>query len=116
NCYNRQVPDGLVVNGLRLCDYTGNTGQYTPENSASLALDYNHPFNAGMLSGMVLDGSLMYNYRSSQLIHDNQDPNMEIDSVGRLNARIGLTSNNWDLALVGKNLTNEKVLTYAGNV
>lgn len=112
NCYNRQVPDGVTVNGLRLCDYTGKTGQYTPENSASLALDYNHMLG----NALQVNGSVMYNYRSSQLIHDNHDPNMEIDGVGRINARLGIGNASWDVALVGKNLTNEKVLTYAGNV
>ena len=40
NCYNRQVPDGDTANGIRLCDYTGKSGQYAPKNSASLSLDY----------------------------------------------------------------------------
>jgi iron complex outermembrane receptor protein len=112
NCYNRQVPDGETVNGLRLCNYNGETGQYAPRNSASLALDYNHSLS----NGLALTGSVMYNYRSSQQIHDNHDPNMVIDGVGRINARIGVGNEHWDVALIGKNLTNEKVLTYAGNV
>lgn len=112
NCYNRQVPDGDIVNGMRMCDYTGNTGQYAPENSASLALDYSRPVS----SGINLVGSLMFNYRSEQQIHDNQDPNMVIDAVSRVNLRLGLEGEQWLAAFVGKNLTDEKVLTYAGNV
>ena len=37
NCYNRQVPDGDVVDGIQLCDYTGKSGQYTPEDAATVA-------------------------------------------------------------------------------
>jgi iron complex outermembrane recepter protein len=113
NCYNRQIPDGVIVNGVRVCDYTGKRGQYTPENSASLAFDYVRAIGS---NGLSLVSNLMYNYRSSQNIHDNLDPNMEIDSVGRLNLRVGLQADNWQLGFIGKNLTDEKVLTYAGNV
>lgn len=112
NCYNRQVPNGLTVNGVRMCDYTGRDGQYTPENSASLALDYHH----ALFGDVMLVGSLMFNYRDSQKIHDNHDPNMIIESVGRTDLRLGLEAERWHIGFVGKNLTNEKVLTYAGNV
>ncbi len=112
NCYNRQVPNGVVVNGVQLCDYTGQRGQYAPENSVSLSLDYKKI----VFGNMQLFGNLMYNYRSSQQIHDNHDPLMQIDAVGRVGLRVGLAGERWKLAFVGKNLTNEKVLTYAGNV
>jgi outer membrane receptor protein involved in Fe transport len=112
NCYNRQVPDGDIVNGNRVCNYTGKGGQYTPKNSASLAFDYTR----AVTSGINFVGSLMLNYRSEQQVHDNQDPNMVIDAVNRVNLRLGLAGDKWLAAFVGKNLTNEKVLTYAANV
>jgi iron complex outermembrane recepter protein len=113
NCYNRQVPDSVVVNGIKMCDYTGKRGQYTPKHSMSLAFDYTRPLGD---NGLMIVSSLMYNYRSEQNIHDNLDPNMTIDAVGRVNVRLGVEGNNWQLGFIGKNLTAEKVLTYAGNV
>jgi len=112
NCYNRQVPNGDIVNGVQMCDYTGQGGQYAPGNSVSLSLDYKKPLDGGLL----LFGNLMVNYRSSQQIHDNHDPLMVIDPVTRVGLRAGIAGDKWKVAFVGKNLTNEKVLTYAGNV
>lgn len=74
------------------------------------------PARRAITGDIDLVGSLMVNYRSEQQIHDNQDPNMVIDAVSRTNLRIGVEGDKWLAAFVGKNLTNEKVLSYAGNV
>lgn len=112
NCYNRQVPNSVIVGGVQMCDYTGESGQYTPKHSVSLSLDYKRPLQ----NNLLLFGNLAYNYRSSQQIHDNHDPLMQIDSVDRIGLRVGVAGDHWKAAFVGKNLANEKVLTYAGNV
>lgn len=112
NCHNRQTATGPLVNGVRLCDYSGKRGQYTPEHSASLAFDYVRPFN----NGLTFISSLMVNYRSEQNVHDNLDPLLKIGDVTRLNLRLGIENENWQVGFIGKNLTEEKVITYAGNV
>jgi iron complex outermembrane recepter protein len=112
NCYNRQVSNLPPVNGARLCDYTGLRGQYTPEHSVNLALDHRYVLG----NDLVLASSLMFNYRDEQNVHDNLDPKLQIAATSRINLRMGLEAANWQLAFVGKNLTDEEVLTYAGNV
>ncbi|MES2627225.1 MAG: TonB-dependent receptor [Pseudomonadota bacterium] len=112
NCYNRQVSTIPPVNGARLCDYTGLRGQYTPEHSANLAFD--HRYSLG--NNLALASSLMFSYRDEQNVHDNLDPKLQIPASSRIHLRIGLEAENWQLAFVGKNLTEEKVLTYSGNV
>ena len=112
NCYERQVPDGDVVNGVPLCDYTGMSGRYTPENTLSVSFDYNRPLN----NGLDVVANLGFNYVDDQNVHENLDPAFRIDSYTKVNARLGLMADNWSVMLIGKNLTDEEVLTYVGNV
>lgn len=112
NCYNYQVPDGDVVNGIPLCNFTGKRGQYTPENNLSLFFDYTRQLN----NDLELFGNLNMNYTGSQNIHDNLDPQYEIDSQTKVNVRLGIRNENWWLAFIGKNITDEEILSYAGNV
>ncbi len=111
NCYNYQTPNGAVVNGVPLCDFTGLSGQYTPENNLSLFFDYTYMLN----SDVELFANLNLNYTGSQNVHDNLDPQYAIDSRTNVNLRFGAQNDNWRVSIIGKNLSNEDVLTYAGN-
>ena len=111
NCYNGQTPNGSVVNGIPLCNFTGLSGQYTPENNASLFFDYSYNIN----SDVELFANLNLNYTGSQNIHDNLDPQYVIDGRTNVNLRFGAQNENWRVSVIGKNLSNEDVLTYAGN-
>ena len=111
NCYNYQVPNGAIVNGIPLCDFTGMSGQYTPENNLSLFFDYSFMLN----SDIELFANLNLNYTDSQNIHDNLDPQYLVDSYTKVNLRIGAQNDHWRVSIIGKNLSNEDVLTYAGN-
>lgn len=111
NCYNGQTPNGSVVNGIPLCNFTGLSGQYTPENNLSLFFDYNYD----LTSDVELFANLNLNYTGSQNIHDNLDPQYVIDSRTMVNLRFGAQNDNWRVSVIGRNLSNEDVLTYAGN-
>ncbi len=112
NCYNYQTPNGDDVNGIPLCNFNGLSGQYTPENNLSVFFDYTRMLN----NDIEWFTNLNFNYTGSQNVHDNLDPQYNIDSRTRINLRVGVQSDHWMMAFVGKNLTNEDVLTYAGNV
>ena len=112
NCYNRQTPDGIIgAQGNQLCDYSGFSGQYTPQFTSSLVLDYQKP----LVDNMTFEFLLAYNYTSEQNVHVNLDPQYDIKGYKLLDARIGVSGERWSLAVLGKNLTDEKVLTYVGN-
>ena len=112
NCYNRQTPDSISPTGTPLCDFSGARGQYTPEHSLSLALDYNRPLN----NRLDLFGNLSMNYVGKQNVHDNLDPNFLINSTTRVNLKVGIATEQWSLAFIGRNLTDESVITYASNL
>ncbi len=111
NCYNLQVPDGAVVDGVQLCDYTGLSGQYTPRVTGAFSLDYYKPLNGSYDLRMTGDMS----YSAKQNVHVNLDPLYEIDAYAKWNMRVALEGDNWTLALSGLNLSDERVLTYVGN-
>jgi len=113
NCYNRQVPDGIVGNqGNQLCDFTGRDGQYTPEITASLSLRYEQPIGA---NGMMLKALAAYNYTDEQNVHVNLDPLYNIDAYGLIDLSVGLETDKWSVAVLGQNVGDEDVITYVGN-
>lgn len=115
NCYNRQVPDGDIgPGGVQLCDFTGKSGQYTPKITGTLGFDYFKPIS--FLGFEYFRVNLGLYHAGKQNVHPNLDPLYNVDSYTKIDARIALEAENWSIALFGRNLTNEKILTYAGNV
>jgi iron complex outermembrane recepter protein len=112
NCYNRQVPDGdFAPNGEQLCDYTGKSGQYTPEWSGFASLNHVYPLSAGL----DLNSSVDVSYTGEQNTHVNLDPQWEVDDLTTMNLRMGLYAERWDVAVLVQNLTDEQQFTYVGN-
>jgi outer membrane receptor protein involved in Fe transport len=114
NCHSRQVPDGDIgSDGNQLCDYTGKSGQYTPKITGSLGFDY---FTDISFLGFEYFRTTLGLYHSSkQNVDVNLNPLYEVDSYTKVDLRVALESDNWNIALFGKNITNEEVLTYVGN-
>ena len=114
NCYNRQVPDGDIgPDGNQLCDYTGKSGQYTPKVTATIGFDY---FTEIDILGFEYFRTTLGLYHSSkQNVDVNLNPLYKIDAYTKVDMRIVLESENFNIALFGKNITDQAVLTYVGN-
>lgn len=110
-CYFGQVPD--APDGIN-CDYAGKTTMLTPDYSGILSADYHAPLGDSLNWGLTVD----FIFSDSYLTSSNLDPLQEQPSYTKFNARlsIGGQNENWELALVGKNLTNEKIMTLSGDV
>jgi len=63
----------------------------------------------------VLHINLNYNYSSKQNTHQNLDPVFEQDAIGRVDVNIAIEFNDWGIELLGRNITDEKFVTYSGN-
>ena len=114
NCYVGQEPDGIDTTGdgeVNTCDYTGKRGVYTPEYTVNAGLDY----ILDVSSDFDFVASIDAQYVDSHQVHVNQDPNGEVDGYTMLGAKIGLDAESWAVALRGKNLLNEEVISYTGN-
>lgn len=112
NCAFGQTPDGDVVGGVRLCDYTGRRGRFTPKLNLMGNLTVNQP-----LTDMIdLRSGLDVSYRSSHQVHDNLDPLGQVKGYTLVDMRVGIGTDTWDLAVLGKNLLDKHYLTYSANV
>lgn len=107
DCHYGRTPQ---ANGF--CDYSGQRGVYTPEFTFNGALEYMRSLSAGRTLLVSLDGQWV----DDQQVHVNLDPNGEIDAYTMLSMRIALETEHWDLALLGRNLLNEDVISYSANV
>ena len=112
NCAFGETPDGDVVNGVQLCDYTGRRGRFTPEWTGFARFDYVRPLE----NGYELRTTLNMGYTGEHNVHDNLDPYGNVDAYTLVDLRIGLDSDRWGIAVVGRNLLDEEILTFAANV
>lgn len=93
---------------------TGETLLFAPELSATLNATYTMPIS----DGLVLVTSVDVNYEDEYYSALDLDPNTKHDSATKVNARIALNSTDriWSIALIGKNLTDEKTRIWNNDV
>jgi len=106
-CYFQQTPG---ANGF--CDYTGQRNAVTPEWSGTLGFDFARPIGNSLKFGVNLN----VDFSSSYIAAANLDPRTKQDSFEKFGARVSLGSadDRWEVALVGRNLTDETILQTAG--
>ncbi len=94
------------------CDYTGKTNQYVAEWSGALMVNYERPLG-DLLFRTTLDVLFTDEYEPSQ----NLDPRVTQDAYAKLNLRVGISdqAGRWELAVLGRNLTDETIVTYAND-
>jgi outer membrane receptor protein involved in Fe transport len=94
----------------RNCDYAGNTNQLAPSFTGFLSAEYSWP-----IGGLVLTTTADATHTSSFLQSLNLDPVATQEGYTKLNARIALAGEHWELAVVGRNLTDRTTVSYAGD-
>ncbi|MEM1110854.1 MAG: TonB-dependent receptor [Pseudomonadota bacterium] len=95
-------------------DLSGETLLFSPEWSANVNLDYFTPISDSLEFRMTVD----VNYTDEFYSALDLDPNTLHDSATRINARLALANaeDTWSVALVGKNLTDEKTQVWRNDV
>jgi outer membrane receptor protein involved in Fe transport len=109
-CYVGQTPDAPDQN----CDYAGKTNIFVPDLAGSVALDW--IVNLG--ATLQLTTTLETVYSGAYYPQATLDPATKQDSYAKFNARVALAPNegNWEIALLGRNLTDETVTGYAADI
>lgn len=94
--------------------YDGRTNQYVADWSGRLSGDYVLPLGSSLEGRATVDLLYSDEYFPSQ----NLDPSTLQDSYWKVNARLALSSidGKWEVALLGRNLTDEDVVTYSNPV
>jgi len=95
------------------CDYAGLSNQYVADLSGYFAADYETLVSDSLLFRATADILFTTDYNPSQ----NLDPNIEQDGYAKFNLRLALSDadNQWEVAVIGKNLTDENIVTYAND-
>ena len=106
-CFFQQVPD----NGT-FCSYSGQRNALTPEWSGNINGDFSHEIGGNMELGVNLNAY----FSSSYIAAANLDPRTRQGGYVKMGARLSLghVDKNWTVALVGRNLTNERIMQTAG--
>ncbi|MEQ9567342.1 MAG: TonB-dependent receptor, partial [Pseudomonadales bacterium] len=102
-----------ITTGEDLCDFSGMSNQYVADITGFLSADYQMPVTDNLFANAVLDIVYSSDYNPSQ----NLDPNVEQNGYTKVNLRLSLSDidDNWEVSVLGKNITDETVVTYAND-
>lgn len=111
-CYFGQTPNSTQYPGL--CDLSGKTREFAPEFQGTVSADYSQPMGDNLEWRVTGDLNFSDSYYASPTL----DPNLEQDAYTKLNIRLAMGAQDgmWEVALVGKNLTDEKVATFGNQL
>ncbi len=114
-CYFGQTPN-VDLNGdgrNELCNYTGQTNQLVSDVQGTVGLAAYYP----ILSGYRLDGSFDVFFTSKYHASNTFDPDLIQKGYATLGVRLGVgpDSGLWQLAFIGRNLTNEQYIQFGGD-
>ena len=92
-------------------DLTGEHLPYSPEHQLSLFLNHTSRLDGGLIIDTIIDT----NYTDEFTTQNDNDPLDGQDGYAKVNARVSLQSegDGWEIALVGKNLTDKTTTNYA---
>ena len=98
-------PDGVTY------DASGKRKEYTPEYTGGISVEWIVP-----LGDLQLRSVYDANFSDSYLFNPTLDPRSEQDAYVTHNLRIGLgpADGTWEVAFIGKNLSDEDIVTYGG--
>lgn len=111
---NGQCPFGVTPDVSGFCDQTGKSREFVPKVQGNIGFDYTRE----LPKSLTLVSTLDVIYSDSYLTTPSLDERMKQDSFVKLNARIAISGaeNAWELALIGRNLTDESIITYANGL
>lgn len=109
-CYAGQAPTNPVKGS---CSYTGKRLGFTPKWSANLTATYAQPINDALK--MELQASTVS--RSSAIMNYLPDPTHVQKAYTKLDVRVALmdTDERWEVAVIGRNLTDEKTTGFVNS-
>jgi iron complex outermembrane recepter protein len=111
---NGQCAFGQAPTSGSSCDQTGMRREFVPKQQGNLGVDY----DINLANGWKIASTLDLIFNSGYFTTPSLDARFEQSSYNKVNARIALSGvdEKWELALVGKNLTDESVITYANGL
>ena len=117
NCTEREsfVPGSTTPLYTPQADLTGETNQYVASYSGSVSLQYEN----NLTDKFLFKGSVDMNFTGDYNPTQNLDPALQQDGYAVYNLRLALlddVNGKWEVALMGRNITDEKIVSYANDV
>ncbi|WP_169711858.1 TonB-dependent receptor [Henriciella litoralis] len=111
-CYAGQTAQTGCVGGAQ--DLAGARLQYAPEWSGSFNVDWRDNISP-RFEGLV---NLSLNYVGDQFVSPDGNPVQETDAYTKVDLRLGVApiDQNWEVAIIGRNLTDEIVGNFGYNI
>lgn len=109
-CYYDLLASGACPTGNQ--QYAGRDNQFSPTYTGVLSAEY-----AWNLGALVLRANADMVYSADYLQSLNLDPELVQESFTKINGRVSLgdADDRWEVALVGRNLTDRTTVTYAAD-
>lgn len=110
-----QCPFGMAPNVAGgFCDYTGTRATFAPKWSGNAAIDVKYPMGDTLELALNVNVDFSSKYRSGNVL----DPFTDQPAYAKLGARIALghVDDNWEIALVGRNLTDKRIILTSGTL
>ena len=122
-CYSnppQTVAEGCITiaPGVTAQDRSGDPTQFSPEFSGNARILYERGAGFDLFGGPTrFSAQLDWLFTSSYFTDNFGDPDTEVEGFSKFDARLALGSENdgWELALIGRNLTDETVPVWIGN-
>lgn len=97
------------------CDYSGQRATFAPKWTGNAAADANFPVGESLELGLNLNADFSSSYQTSVNILDSSTIQ---DGYVRLGARISIgdADDKWEIALVGRNLNNRRIILTSGSL
>jgi len=107
------TPANLNPDG-QSCDLAGKENAYTPEWTATLGA--NHVYR--LSDNIELKSAIDILFMDNHYVINDLNPNLEQSGYTKVNARIAIakTDNKWEVALVGKNLSDKLTYNYGSDI
>jgi outer membrane receptor protein involved in Fe transport len=110
-----QCPFGTASNvSGGFCDYTGTRAIFAPEWTGNAAIDFKYPMGDTLELSLNLNVDYSSKYRAGNIL----DPFTDQAAYAKLGARLALghIDDNWEIAVVGRNLTDKRILLTTGQL
>ena len=109
-----RITEQLAGQPIPTCDFDSFSNQYVADFSGAVSLGYFTPIGNRLVFNSALDVLFTTEYNPSA----NLDPDIEQDGYAKLNLRlaVGDIDDSWEIAILGRNLTDEDIVTFANDV
>lgn len=112
-----QCPFGVAPNVQpgNFCDYSGTRATFAPKWTGNVAADFDYPVSDTLQIALNINADFSSRYQTSGNVLDVSTFQNAYTKIGaRLS--LGTIDDGWEIALVGRNLTNKRIILTSGSL